>query len=94
MVFVVEGDRYFSHAGGREAIAAGEDHVLHLMAAQVAGALLAHGPAQSVDDIGLAAAVRPDDRSDAWIELHGSLLGEGLKPNHFKAFEAHLLIQV
>ncbi len=93
-IFVIEGDRNLSHAGCRQAIAAGEDHILHLMAAQVTGALLAHGPAQGVDDIGLAAAVRADDRRDAGIKFHGRLLGEGLKPNHFKAFEAHFLIQV
>ena len=85
-IFVVEGNRNLSHAGGRQAIAAGEDDVLHLMTAQVAGALFAHGPAQGVDDIGLAATIRADDRRDPWIELHESLLGERLKTNHFKAF--------
>ncbi len=85
-IFVVEGDRYFGHAGGRQAIAAGKDHIFHLMAAQVAGALLAHGPAQGIDDIGLAAAIRADDRRDARIKFHGCLSAKDLKPTISRRF--------
>ena len=37
---------------------AGEDHVLHLAAAQRLRALLAEHPGDGVDDVGLAGAVR------------------------------------
>ena len=51
-------------AGARHRLAragAVEDHVLHGFAAQSRGARLAQHPAQSVDDVGLAAAVGADD---------------------------------
>src|SRR5262245_50739428 len=44
-VFVFEDQRHFGHAGGSQALAAVEYHVLHLVAAEMAGALLAHSPA-------------------------------------------------
>jgi hypothetical protein len=40
---------------------AGEDHVLHTAAAHGGGAVFAHHPAQRLQQVGLAAAVRPDD---------------------------------
>ena len=69
-----------------QAVAAVKDHVFHLMPAKMAGALLAHGPAQGINDIGLAATIGTDDRRDARIQFDDGPLGEGLKANHFKAF--------
>src|SRR6185295_17676940 len=58
----------FSGRGGLARIAAAEDDVFHLVAAQTLGALLAHHPRDGVGDVALAAAVRSHDRSDATIE--------------------------
>jgi hypothetical protein len=56
--------------GGRRlaCVAAAEDDVLHLVAAQALGALLAHHPRDRVGDVALAAPVGPDDRRDALVE--------------------------
>jgi hypothetical protein len=45
----------------RPAHRAGEDHVVHLAAAQPPRRGLAHHPAQRLDEVRLSAAVRPDD---------------------------------
>src|SRR5690606_23393540 len=55
-VAVVEGEHHLRHPDGRALLGAGEDHVLHALAAQPAGRLLAHAPAHRVDHVGLAAA--------------------------------------
>ena len=49
------------------------------VAAQVLRALLAQHPADGVDDVRLAAAVRPDDAGDAAREIENRTLGEGLE---------------
>ena len=61
---VVEG-KLDGGAADRLAVAgAVEDHVLHGLAAQRGGLRLAQHPAHGIDDIGLAAAVRPDDADE------------------------------
>jgi hypothetical protein len=59
------------------------------MAAEMAGALLAHDPAKSIDNIGLAAAVGAYDGGDSRSVMKRGLPGEGLKADHFKTFESH-----
>ena len=46
---------------GGAAVGAGEDDVVHFVAADAAGGVFAHSPAQRVDEVGLAATVGPDD---------------------------------
>src|SRR3954471_17975682 len=60
-----------AHLGGRgrfPGVAAVEDDVFHLVAAQALGALLAHHPGDGVGDVALAAPVRADDRRHAFVE--------------------------
>ena len=64
---------------------AGEDDVLHLAAAQVAGTAFAHRPAQGFHDIGLAAAVRSDDASQSGQDFHARGFGEALEPGDANA---------
>src|SRR5205823_4393581 len=52
---------HLGHAERPALAVAGEDDVLHRFAAQMLRALLAQYPADRVDDVRLAAAVRPDD---------------------------------
>ena len=58
----------FRGAGRLARIAAAENDVLHAIAAQALGALLAEHPGDRIDDVALAAAVRPDDGGDAGVE--------------------------
>ena len=56
-----------------------EHHVRHGVAAQTARGELAHHPANRIDDVRLAAAVRSDHADDAAGELDGGGVDEGLE---------------
>ena len=56
-----------------------EDDVLHRRAAQALRRLLAEHPLHGVADVGLAGAVRADDRRDARRKRDGGLVHEGLE---------------
>ena len=88
-VGVVDGQRHLGAAQRLATRGAGEDDVLHLPAAQGLGALLAHHPRQGVDDVGLAGAVRADDRADARLELQRGRRREGLESFEGQRFEVH-----
>ncbi len=85
---LVQRQRDLGDVAGRPAGGTGEDHVLHLTAAQAAGARLAHRPAQGFDDVGFAAAVRADDAGQAGIDLDRGRLGEAFESGDAKAGEA------
>ncbi len=77
---VDKGERDLGHAGGFAVAGAGEDDVFHLEAAQALGGLLAEHPGDGVGDVGLAAAVGPDDGGDALAgELDLGAVAEGLE---------------
>ena len=60
-----------AHLGGRvglAGVAAAEDDVLHAVAAEALGALLAEDPHDGVGHVALAAPVGPDNRGDAAVE--------------------------
>jgi len=80
--------------GGRRLprVAAAEDHVFHLVAAQALRALLAHHPRDGIGDIALAAAVRTDDRGHALIEGELGPIGERFEAVDFEALQAHVCI--
>ena len=67
---------------------AGEDDIVHLAAAQAAGAVLAHGPAERLHHVRLAAAVRADDAGQPRQYLHADRFGETLEPGNAEAAEA------
>ena len=72
-----------SHFGGRRRlsrVAAAEDDVLHLVAAQALGALLAHHPGDGVGDVALAAAVGSDDGRHARSKDSSDRSEKDLKP--------------
>ena len=68
---------------------AGEDDVLHARAAHVLERALAHHPAQSLDEIRLAAAVRPDDAGQARLDLEFGGVAEALEAGQAQALEFH-----
>ena len=66
-----------------------EDQVLHLLAAQLLGALLAEHPADGVGDVALAAAVGADDGVDPGAEMHLGAVEEGLESVQLELLENH-----
>jgi hypothetical protein len=66
-----------------------EDHVGHGVAAQVLRGDLAHDPAHGVDDVGLAAAIRPDDAGQIRGKSDGGWIDEGLESGEFDPGKAH-----
>src|SRR5690606_16035724 len=66
-----------------------EDRLLHLRAADRRSALLAEHPADGVTNVGLAAAVRADDRGDALVELELRTVCERLEPVERKPLQLH-----
>ena len=66
-----------------------EDHVLHLVAAQALGTLIAEHPLDRVDDVALAATVRPDDTGHAALEVEIQPVGETLEAFAGESFEKH-----
>ena len=86
---LVQRQRHLGQVARRPPGGAGEDHIVHLAGAQRAGALLAHRPAQRLDHVGLAAAVRADDAGQARMDLHADRFGEALEPGDAQAAKLH-----
>ena len=76
---VVQGQHHLGNVARRPGGGAGEDHVLHLAAAQAAHRAFPHRPAQRLDHVRLAAAVRPDDAGQARTDLDIRRLREALE---------------
>src|SRR5205085_4413199 len=61
----------------------------HLLAAQTLGGLLAQHPSNGINDVAFAAAVGPDDRGDAAVEIEFGFVGETLEAVCDEAFQDH-----
>nr|UOZ97363.1 hypothetical protein NCPCFENI_01283 [Cupriavidus sp.] len=57
-----------------------EDHIVHRLAAQLRGLRLAKHPAHGIDNIGLSAAIRPNDAHPLARELQHGGVDKRLKP--------------
>ena len=66
-----------------------EDHVLHLLAAQLLRRRLAEHPAHGVDHVRLAAAVRADDAHELARDGDGCRIDEGLEAGKLDGGETH-----
>jgi hypothetical protein len=86
---VLERERHLRHAGGPAGVRPVEDDIAHGVAAQVLGGLLAHAPADGVDDVGLAAPVRPHDGGDRLREVHHGAVAERLEADDLDPLYAH-----
>ena len=86
----LDGQRDLGHAEGVAELAAREDQVLHLLAAQLLGALLAEHPADGVGDVALPAPVGADDGVDPGAEVHLGPVEEGLESLQLELLENHL----
>ena len=88
-VLVAEHQLDAGAAGGLALPRAVEDHVLHRLAAQLAGLRLAEHPAHRVDDVRLAAAVGPDHADEPARQLEMRRLGERLEARQLDRIQAH-----
>ena len=79
-------DGHFGHAHRHRFLTAVENNILHFFSAQYFHPLFAHHPAERIDDIALAAAVRSHHTgySIGNIEVH--LISKRFKPRNFKLF--------
>ncbi len=84
-------DHHLDLGGARtlDAVAAGEDHVLHRLPADGEGRLLAQRPEHGVGDVRLARPVGPDDHRDPRGELELGAGGEGLEALHGDRAKVH-----
>src|SRR5207248_3070024 len=71
-------------------VAAVEDHVFHLVAAQALGALLAHHPRDRIGHVALAAPVRADNRRDAFVEGELGPIGKRFEAVDLETFKTHV----
>ena len=88
-VVVLEGERHLGEVVRRPRVAAAEDDVLHRPAAEVPRALLAHAPADRVDDVRLAAPVRADDAEDVVVEVQDGAVDERLEADQLELLDLH-----
>ena len=86
---VLEGERDLGEVVRRARLAAAEDDVFHRAAAEVPRALLAHAPADGVDDVRLAAAVRADDAQDVVVEVEDGAVDERLEADELELLDLH-----
>ena len=88
-VGIVEQEPDFGDVARRAPAGAGEDHVLHARAAHVLERAFAHHPAQGLDEVRLAAAVRPDDAGQARLDPKFGGVAEALEAGQAEALEFH-----
>ena len=73
----------FGHAEGFHFAGAGKDDVFHFAAAENRNALFAEDPADGIEHIGFAAAVRPDDARNSCGKLDRGLKRERFESEYF-----------
>ena len=88
-VLVVHDELDLGEPHALTAAAARVDDLVHALAAELAGVRLAERPAHGIDEVALAAAVRPDDRGDPRVEDHLAPSREGLEPGQGDPPEPH-----
>ena len=89
VVRVVQDERHLGEAHRAARRRAREDDVLHGLAAQHLGALLAEDPQDGVGDVGLARPVGAHDDREARVEDHLGLVGERLEALEGEGLEVH-----
>ena len=82
-------ERHLGHAHRLRLFAAVEDDIVHLLAAQQRYPLLAHDPADGVNDVALSAPVGPHDTADACREIDNDSVPEGLESDDLEPLEFH-----
>src|SRR5262245_34941623 len=93
-VGVIEGHGDLGQAEAAPRGRAVKDDVRHFPAAQTFGALLPQNPADGINYIALAAAVRADDPRDPGSEVELRLIGEALEAHQFQTLEHAIPVSV
>ncbi len=88
-VGIVEQKPDLGDVARRPLAGAGEDDVVHARAAHGLERALAHHPAQGLDQVRLAAAVRADDAGQARLDLELGGVAEALEAGQAQALEFH-----
>ena len=83
-------DRGLRHGLARRGT--GEDHVGQRIATQAAGGAFAHHPADRIDDVGLAATVRPDHAGHVGRQVQGGRIDEGFETGKLDRGQAHAAV--
>ncbi len=86
---VVDRHRHFGMVARRPVARAGEDHRIHIRRAQRLVRGFAHRPAQRLDQVRFAAAVRADHAGEAGLDQEICRLHEGLEAVEAKSRELH-----
>ena len=86
---IVDRHHHFGVVARRTVAGTGEDHRIHVGGAQRFMRGLAHRPAQRLDQIGFAAAVRPDHAGEAGFDHEISGFDERLETVEAKAGQFH-----
>src|SRR6202000_2621262 len=86
---VVEGQRHLRHPVRPAVLRPVEDDVGHGPAAQMLRALLAHAPADGVDDVRLAAPVGPDHPDHVGVEMDDRAVHERLEAAYLELSDSH-----
>ena len=89
VVGVVKQQFHAGAAGGFALGGAVKNHVLHGLAAQLAGAALAQNPAHRVHDVGFATAIGPDHAHQLPRQLQVRRFGKGLEAGELDGVKAH-----
>jgi len=89
LVGVVEHEVDLGHTRGRTGGGAGEDDVLHRLAAQLLRALLAEDPEDRIGYVRFAGPVGADDGGDTRFERYDRAVDERLEPLEDERFEIH-----
>ena len=82
---IVQGQGHFGKIPSRPGGGAREDHVFKLGRAHPPGRALTHGPAQRLNQIGLAAAVGPNDSRQPRLDPQFGRFNEGLEASNAQA---------
>ena len=89
---IVDEQRHLGGVAGRPVLRAGEDHVVHGRAAHALIGGLAHGPAQRLEQVRLAAAVRPDHAGESRLDQDFGRLDKGFEAEKAKTGDLQLRI--
>ena len=89
---IVQRDSRLCHTHARAAFAAGKDHILALFGTQQRKGLLAQHPTHGIGNVGLATAVRTDNRRDPSVKEKLGAVGECLVAQEVEMLKSHRLL--
>ena len=89
---VVDRQRDFREITRPAAGGPAKDDVVHRAAAQSTRRILAHDPAERFGEIGLAAAVRPDNAGQTRADRHLCRVGEGFEADQAQPIDLHATV--